>query len=280
VPSRLVAGPRVAPCDAAGGQRGGAGLPVRRNRRRVGKGAEMNVVELEGVRLSLGGRQVLGGLDLEIGQGDSLGLIGPNGAGKTTLYRLLLGLGKATSGHVRVFGHRMPDRRVLGRVGYMAQSESLYADLSVVENLRFFAQIHGLRAGAARRRIDELLRLVDLQDRRADRVESLSGGMRRRASLAVAILHEPALLLLDEPTVGVDPELRVSLWDEFMRLNRAGVTILVSTHHLDEANRCGRLALLKEGRLLACQAPAELMRGTGSETVEEAFLKLARRAGP
>ena len=236
------------------------------------------MIELEKVHLRLGDRQVLAGLDLQIGEGDSLGLIGPNGAGKTTLYRLLLGLGKATSGAVRVFGRRMPDHRILHRVGYMAQSESLYVDLSVEENLRFFAQIYDLRAEIARRRIDELLELVDLRDRRADRVESLSGGMRRRVSLAIAILHSPALLLLDEPTVGVDPELRISLWDEFMRLNEAGVTILVSTHHLDEANRCRRVALLKEGRLLACQPPEELKRDTGSESVEEAFLKLARRA--
>jgi ABC-2 type transport system ATP-binding protein len=162
----------------------------------------------------------------------------------------------------------------------MAQSESLYLDLSVEENLRFFGKLYGLRGEAATRRADEVLALVDLRDRRNDRVENLSGGMRRRASLAIAIFHAPDLLLLDEPTVGVDPELRIALWDEFMRLNREGTTIMVSTHHLDEANRCQRLALLKEGRMLTCEQPEALIARTGSENVEQAFLKLARSEAP
>jgi ABC-2 type transport system ATP-binding protein len=234
-------------------------------------------VQLDRVRLRIGKREIIGGLDLEIPRGDSIGIIGPNGAGKTTLYRMLRGLARASSGTVQVLGRRMPDRRVLSQIGYMAQSESLYADLSIEENLRFFGSLYDLGGADADRRIDEVLALVDLADRRGDRVESLSGGMRRRVSLAVAILHSPSLLLLDEPTVGVDPELRVALWDEFMRLNESGVTILVSTHHLDEANRCRRLALLAEGKLLACDTPAELKRSTAQDSIEDAFLELARR---
>jgi ABC-2 type transport system ATP-binding protein len=171
----------------------------------------------------------------------------------------------------------MPDRRVLQKIGYMAQSESLYQDLTIEENLLFFGSLYGLRGQAARKRIDEVLGLVDLRPQRRARIENLSGGMRRRASLAIAVFHSPSLLILDEPTVGVDPELRISLWNEFMRLNETGVTILVSTHHLDEANRCGKLMLLKEGALLTCQPPDALKQSTRSATVEEAFLKLARR---
>jgi len=236
-----------------------------------------SAVQLEQVRLRIGKREIIAGLTLDIPEGDSIGIIGPNGAGKTTVYRLLLGLAHATSGSVKVLGRPMPDRRVLERIGYMAQSESLYADLTIEENLRFFGKLYDLGGQAAEHRIDEVLALIDLGDRRSDRIDSLSGGMRRRVSLAVAVLHSPSLLLLDEPTVGVDPELRVALWDEFMRLNDSGVTILVSTHHLDEANRCRRLALLAEGRLLACDSPAELKNTTGKGSIEDAFLDLARR---
>jgi ABC-2 type transport system ATP-binding protein len=239
----------------------------------------MNAIELTDVTFRIGNKEIIRAMDLCVPQGDSIGLIGPNGAGKTTLYRLLLGLGKASSGSIRVLGHAMPDRRVLNNIGYMAQTESLYQDLSIEENLLFFGKLYGLKGQAARRRVDEALKLVDLGPQRTVRVEKLSGGMKRRISLAVSIFHSPSLLLLDEPTVGVDPELRISLWKEFMRLNDTGVTILISTHHLDEANHCKKLVLLKEGRVLACQPPDELRKSTGSETTEEAFLTLARRQG-
>ena len=237
----------------------------------------MNAIELSGVNFRLGSKDIIRNINLEIPQGDSLGLIGPNGAGKTTLYRLFLGLAKADSGSIRVLDHAMPDRRVLNKIGYMAQTESLYQDLTIEENLFFFGSLYGLQGQAARKRVDEVLNLVDLKQQRSVRVEKLSGGMKRRTSLAVSIFHSPTLLLLDEPTVGVDPELRITLWNEFMRLNDTGVTILISTHHLDEANHCKRLLLLKEGQVLACRSPNELKASTGSETVEEAFLQLARR---
>lgn len=237
----------------------------------------MNAIELSGINFRIGNKDIIRNINLEVPQGDSLGLIGPNGAGKTTLYRLLLGLAKVNSGSIKVQGHDMPDRRVLHKIGYMAQTESLYQDLTVEENLLFFGSLYGLLGQAAKKRVDEVLKLVDMESLRKTRIEKLSGGMRRRTSLAVSIFHSPSLLLLDEPTVGVDPELRISLWNEFMRLNETGVTILVSTHHLDEANHCRRLVLLKEGMILACQSPDGLKQSTKSETVEEAFLKLARR---
>ena len=237
----------------------------------------MNAIELSGINFRIGNKDIIRNINLEVPQGDSLGLIGPNGAGKTTLYRLLLGLAKVNSGSIKVQGHDMPDRRVLHKIGYMAQTESLYQDLTVEENLLFFGSLYGLLGQAAKKRVDEVLKLVDMESLRKTRIEKLSGGMRRRTSLAVSIFHSPSILLLDEPTVGVDPELRISLWNEFMRLNETGVTILVSTHHLDEANHCRRLVLLKEGMILACQSPDGLKQSTQSETVEEAFLKLARR---
>jgi len=237
----------------------------------------MHAIKLSGINFRIGSNAIIRDLTLEIPQGDSLGLIGPNGSGKTTLYRLLLGLAKANSGSIEVLGHIMPDRRVLQKIGYMAQTESLYQDLSVEENLLFFGSLYGLQGKAAQKRVDEMLALVDLKHQRKVRVENLSGGMRRRTSLAVSVFHSPKLLLLDEPTVGVDPELRISLWNEFMHLNKTGVTIVVSTHNLDEANHCKRLVLLKEGQILACQSPDELKQSTRSENVEEAFLKLARK---
>ena len=237
----------------------------------------MNAIELSGINFRIGNKDIIRNINLEVPQGDSLGLIGPNGAGKTTLYRLLLGLAKVNSGSIKVQGHDMPDRRVLHKIGYMAQTESLYQDLTVEENLLFFGSLYGLLGQAAKKRVDEVLKLVDMESLRKTRIEKLSGGMRRRTSLAVSIFHSPSILLLDEPTVGVDTELRISLWNEFMRLNETGVTILVSTHHLDEANHCRRLVLLKEGMILACQSPDGLKQSTQSETVEEAFLKLARR---
>jgi ABC-2 type transport system ATP-binding protein len=209
--------------------------------------------------------------------GETFGLIGPNGSGKTTLIRILLGIARPTSGEARVLGRLVPDRRVAKGIGYMSQASALYGDLSVTENLAFFGSLYGLRGAALRRRITETLALVDLTERRASPVNALSGGMRQRVSLGVAVMHEPRLLFLDEPTVGIDPELRVEFWDYFARLNAKGVTILVSTHHLDEARRCHRLALLRFGKLLALDAPDALLRASGQGDFDSAFLYFARR---
>lgn len=240
-------------------------------------GGDPLAIKLQDVRLKLGGRDVLRGITLDVPYGDSLGVIGPNGAGKTTLYRMIMGLGLPDSGVVEVLGHRMPDPRPRGRIGYMPQDEALYPDLTVRENLNFFGQVFGMDGRRRRRRIDEVLALVDLPDRADDRVRELSGGMRRRASLAVAILHEPDLVILDEPTVGVDPELRAAFWDYFLKMNSQGTTIIVSTHHLDEASRCSRVALLRYGEVLACESASALLARTGAPDVESAFLQLARR---
>jgi len=221
--------------------------------------------------------QALDHVSIRIAAGETFGLIGPNGSGKTTLIRLLLGLSTPTSGTVRVLGHAVPDRRVAKEIGYMTQASALYGDLSVQENLSFFGRLYGLYGDRLRQRIDEVLTLVELAERPKFAVSTLSGGMRQRVSLACALIHKPRLLVLDEPTVGIDPELRVAFWNYFGELNAQGVTIIVSTHHLDEAARCHRLALLRFGQLLAVDTPDGLRRTSGAPNFDEAFLYFARQ---
>lgn len=221
--------------------------------------------------------RALDDVTFDVMPGETFGMVGPNGSGKTTLIRILLGIARPTSGEAHVLGRLMPDRRVASGIGYMSQSSALYSDLSVTENLAFFGSLYGLRGSALNRRITETLALVDLTDRRTSLVSALSGGMRQRVSLGIAIIHEPRLLFLDEPTVGIDPELRVEFWDYFARLNERGVTILVSTHHLDEARRCHRLALLRFGKLLALDTPDALLNASGQEDFDGAFLYFAHR---
>ncbi|MGH2514140.1 MAG: ABC transporter ATP-binding protein [Ktedonobacterales bacterium] len=234
-------------------------------------------VQLEAVVKTFGQTRALDGVTFTVLPGETFGLIGPNGSGKTTLLRLLLGLGRPTSGMVRVLGRVMPDRRVAAQLGYMTQASALYSELSVRENLAFFGSLYGLPRRTLNSRIPELLALVDLTDRAGSPVSQLSGGMRQRVSLACALTHQPRLLFLDEPTVGIDPELRHAFWDYFARLNAQGVTIVVSTHHLDEAARCHRLALLRFGKLLAVDTPEGLLRTAGEQDFEAAFLYFSQR---
>ncbi|TAJ99305.1 MAG: ABC transporter ATP-binding protein [Chloroflexota bacterium] len=212
------------------------------------------------------------GVDLDLRPGRIYGLLGPNGSGKTTLIRLLAGLSKATSGEARILGTRMPSRPMLGRIGYMPQSEALYPDLSVAENLGFFAALQGARTRAA---IDRVLELVELSDRKGSPVLELSGGMRRRLSLACTLVHEPPIIFLDEPTVGVDPALRVQFWAHFRRLAAAGATILVASHVMDEADRCDELLFIRAGKVIAEGTGAELRAKAKTDNLETAFLQFA-----
>jgi ABC-2 type transport system ATP-binding protein len=238
------------------------------------------IVSLQNLKKRFGPLAALQGIDLEIPAGVTYGLIGPNGSGKTTLIRIIIGLSKPSEGTAVVLGHRMPDRRPAAMIGYMTQAEALYQDLTVEENLRFFGRLYGMAGLALAERMDELLTLVELTDRRRSLVEELSGGMKRRTSLACALMHRPKLLVLDEPTVGVDPELRIQFWDYFEKLTQSGCSLLVSTHHLDEAWRCHRLCLLREGRVLVEGAPEELRAAAGAESLEQTFLHFARRKAP
>ena len=232
-------------------------------------------VRVEHLAKSFGSLLALDGASLSVGSGEIYGLLGPNGAGKTTLIRALVGLVTADRGSVEVLGRRLPDRAVLAEIGYMPQSPALYADLTVEENVRFFAAIHGLEGRQARPQVAEALQLVDLGARRGSVVATLSGGMRQRVSLACSLVHRPRLLLLDEPTVGVDPQLRAELWQRFAEMAGQGVTIVVSSHVMDEAERCGRLGLLRFGRLLAEGTADELRRLAGVTRLEDAFLALS-----
>lgn len=216
-------------------------------------------------------------LDMTIYAGETFGLIGPNGSGKTTLIRMLVGLLRPTSGRIRVLGESLPSARVAAQLGYMTQSSALYLDLTARENLKFFCNIYGLRGREQQKRIQEILERVDLSDRANDVVGNFSGGMKQRLSLACTLVHHPRLALLDEPTVGIDPELRRSFWDYFAQLNKEGVTIIVSTHHLDEAIHCTRLGLIRFGKLLAQNTPRELLQRAGKDTMEDAFLYFASR---
>ncbi len=230
------------------------------------------VVETEKVKRAFGSFEAVRGIDLRIRPGETYGLLGPNGAGKTTLIRMLVGLLRPTGGRVVVLGHEMPDKAVLAQVGYMTQAKAIYGDLSVRENVRFFAEMAGQRD---EKRLDEVIALVDLGDWADTPVRNLSGGMQQRTSLACALVHRPRLLLLDEPTVGVDPQLRVQFWNYFGQLNAEGVTIVVSSHVMDEADRCHRLGFIRAGLLLAEGSPDELREGAGTATLEGAFLRFS-----
>jgi ABC-2 type transport system ATP-binding protein len=230
-------------------------------------------VEIKDVHKHFGRVQALRGISLHVEKGTIYGLLGPNGAGKTTLIRSIVGLLSPDSGQVNVLGVRMPDKNVLAHVGYMTQAAALYEDLTVRQNLKFFSSIAG--SGRNGKGIDEVIALVDLTDRANSRVRELSGGMRQRCSLACALAHQPDLLLLDEPTVGVDPQLRVQFWEHFRRLAAQGITLIVSSHVMDEAERCDTLGFVRAGKLLAEGSAAELRQRAGTTTLEEAFLHFA-----
>jgi ABC-2 type transport system ATP-binding protein len=234
------------------------------------------------VTKTFGAFRAVDGVSIDVPAGEIYGLVGPSGAGKTTLIRLFCGLAAATRGQVRLLGHAMPgERRVVeGRFGYMPQERAVYRDLSVGENLLFFGQIYGMDRQRIARRTTEILSLMRLGDRVRQRADSLSGGERQRLSLACALLHEPDALLLDEPTIGLDPALRAQFWDHFHALSKGGRTILLSTHYLLEAERCRRVGLMQAGRFIAEGTPAELRSAAASRVgrtvldMEDVFLVL------
>ena len=219
-----------------------------------------------------GRSDVLTGVGFELAPGSVTGLLGPSGCGKTTLMRTLVGVQQRVRGKVRVLGEPAGAAALRARVGYLTQAPSIYADLTVRENMEYFAAL--ARPRPARERIAELLDRVDLGPLADQLVRTLSGGELARASLATVLLGEPELLILDEPTVGLDPLLRRSLWEFFGELAERGATLLVSSHVMDEASHCQELLLMRAGRLLAQLAPAELTRRAGTTDLDEAFLRL------
>lgn len=234
-----------------------------------------NAVEVRGLRVTRGSLPVLHGLDLDI-DGGVTGLLGPSGCGKTTLMRCLVGVQQIEGGTVTVFGEEAGTADLRHRVGYHTQAASVYDDLTVLENLTFFARVRGLGQEA----VDAAVEAVDLGSHAKHVVGQLSGGQRSRASLAVALLGEPDLVVLDEPTVGLDPVLRQELWELFHELADAGSAMFVSSHVMDEAERCDRLLLMRDGEIIADGSPEAIKESTGARDIEHAFLELvAQHAG-
>ena len=233
-------------------------------------------IHARGLRVERGGVSVLHGIDLDVVRGRITGLLGPSGSGKTTLMRAIVGVQANVSGTLEVLGEPAGAAVLRSRIGYVTQAPSVYADLPVETNLRYFARIVGAPPSDVSRVIDE----VGLGDVRRRPVRSLSGGQQARVSLAVALLGTPELLVLDEPTVGLDPVLRRELWNLFAALAAAGRTLLVSSHVMDEAERCDELVLVREGDVIAHDTPAALLARTGTTRIDDAFLWLVEGVGP
>ena len=235
------------------------------------------MIEFQDVSKRYGRQEVLVGASFLISPGEHVGIVGPNGAGKTTLIRTLCGLLRPDAGEARLLGWRMPSSRVRSQLGYMPQESAVYDDLTVFGNMAYFGSLYGLRRRQIRERARELLALVALGDRERQRVGTLSGGMRRRVSLAIALLHKPRLAFLDEPTAGVDPKLRRAFWDHFNQLADQDVTLVVTTHLVEEALRCHVVGFLNAGRLLTQGTPDEILAETGADNLDDAFIALQER---
>lgn len=235
----------------------------------------MTAVEISGLIVQRGDNTVLDGLDLRVPAGQVTGLLGPSGCGKSTLLRAVVGVQQVHGGEVTVLGEPAGSRRLRDRIGYVTQAASVYDDLNARENLRFFARVLGQPETEVRR----VLALVDLAEHADRPVARLSGGQRARVSLAVALLGTPPLLVLDEPTVGLDPVLRASLWRLFHDLADAGTTVLVSSHVMDEAERCDRLLLMRDGAIVADDEPAAIKAAAGVADIESAFLAIVEASG-
>lgn len=216
-------------------------------------------------------------LDLKVRKGEIYGLLGPNGAGKTTIIKMLASINNPTSGNAKVLGEQIPDGKIASKIGYMPQETGVYLGLTVDQNMKFYGRVFNLEKDKMEKREDELLKFVDLQDWKHEMVENLSGGMKHRVSLACTLIHQPELLFLDEPTVGVDPELRVSFWNYFNQLRENGVTILLTTHYMDEARHCDRIGFMQRGHLIAEDTPTELLKESGKDSLEDAFLVFSKK---
>ncbi|MFP5112634.1 ABC transporter ATP-binding protein [Bacillaceae bacterium C204] len=233
-----------------------------------------STIKVEQVSKSFGKKTVLNEVNLTIEKGQLFGLIGPSGAGKTTLVKMIVGMEKADEGSIQVLDKKMPNLSLLQDIGYMAQADALYGELTGEENLKFFASLFGLNKEAQKRRITYVANLVNLTDDLKKRVSAYSGGMKRRLSLAIALIQDPQVLILDEPTVGIDPELKLSIWKEFLRLkNKEQKTIIVTTHVMDEAVKCDYVAMVRDGRILTSGTPKELKALYGTDDFDEVFLK-------
>ena len=230
-------------------------------------------IVLSRINHCFGDTQVLSDINLTVPPGLIFGLLGPSGCGKTTTVKIMAGILEASSGMVQVLGERMPKLSLMNRLGYMAQSDALYTNLTAEENLSFFGSLYGMDKKRTGERIREVMALVNLTGDGKKIVAAYSGGMKRRLSLAMALLHEPEILILDEPTVGIDPVLRKIIWDALVTMAELGMTIIVTTHVMDEAEKCHELAMMREGRVIALDTPSQLKENTGASSLEEAFIR-------
>lgn len=236
-------------------------------------------VSINSVSMRYGKKQALREVSLNIPEASIFSLIGPSGCGKTTLVKILMGLLKPTAGSINIFGEGAPNCVNARQTGYMAQAAALYPLLTGRENLEFFGKLYGLRGLELKERIGSMAQLVRLNEDLDTQTQNYSGGMLRRLSLAVALLHNPRLLILDEPTVGIDPLLRSEIWKELRSLATAGITVLITTHVMDEAEKCDRLAMMRDGQVLAIGSASELIERAGTSTFEQAFIKFASGEG-
>jgi ABC-2 type transport system ATP-binding protein len=236
-------------------------------------------IHTEGLRKVFGELAAVEGLDLTVGRGEVFGLLGPNGSGKTTTIRMLTGLMAPTSGRATIDGVdvTVAPEQVRRRIGYMSQRFGLYDDLTVEENIRFYASVYGLRGEARTRRLDELVAELGFGERLHQMAGTLSGGWKQRLALACATAHRPRVLFLDEPTAGVDPAARRQFWELIYDFARQGITIMVTTHYMDEAERCHRLAFLSRGHLIAVGTAAEVREQFDQPSIEDVFIELQRR---
>lgn len=231
------------------------------------------IIELSQIAKKFGKQEVLKEIDFNVDAGQIVGLIGPSGSGKSTIIKIALGMEVANRGEAKIFGQKMPNRTLLSRIGYMAQTDALYLTLTGRENLKFYAQMKGIKGQQLQEQIQHVSQVVDLTDALNRKVQGYSGGMMRRLSLAIALLGDPELLILDEPTVGIDPALRRQIWAELKRIKNDGKSVLVTTHVMDEAEQVDQVALILNGDVIALDSPTELKKKYQVPTIEDVFLK-------
>jgi ABC-2 type transport system ATP-binding protein len=239
----------------------------------------MNKIEAKGVRKSFGSEAVLKDVDITVSPGEILGVLGPSGSGKTTLVKCLIGVLPLSGGQVTISGVRVPNLALMDSIGYMAQQDALYEDLSGLQNLVFYGRLKGMATKDAQEQARSLMDLVALGGDKQKKAGHYSGGMKRRLSLTCALIGNPDVIVLDEPTVGIDPVLRELFWEEFRRLKEKGKTIIITTHVMDEADKCDRLILLRGGQVIRDGAPDALKALTPEGTIEAAFIRAAREEG-
>ena len=232
------------------------------------------LIEIEKLSKSFGEQKVLDKIDFKLESGEIVGLIGPSGSGKSTLIKTMLGMEKADEGEALVLDYKMPKREILSHIGYMAQSDALYEMLTGYENLEFFGKMKGVSSDKLKKEIEYIAEIVDLTDDLKKLVSKYSGGMKRRLSLAIALIGSPELLILDEPTVGIDPSLRKNIWKELFKQRDSGVGILVTTHVMDEAELTDKVGLLLNGDIIDFDTPQQLKVKNNVKTIEEVFLKV------